>query len=139
MIAAGLGVIAADDVRRRRAEQQQCMVLGAAELGHIARMVARRALGLIGVLLLLVNDEQAEILHGCKDRAARADDNAREARADALPLVIALRERQTAVQDGNRVAEIGGNASIICGVSEISGTSRIAPCPAASACAIRCR
>ena len=83
-------------------------MLGAAELGHIARMVARRALGLIGVLLLLVNNEQAKILHGCKDRAARADDDAREARADALPLVIALRERQTAVQDGDRVAEIGG-------------------------------
>ena len=71
-------------------------------------MVARRALGLIGVLLLLVDDEQAKILHGCKDRAARADDDARETRTDALPLVIALRERQTAVQDGNRVAEIGG-------------------------------
>ena len=30
-------------------------------------------------------------------------------------------------------------AATLCGVSEISGTSRIAPCPAASACAIRCR
>ncbi len=83
-------------------------MLGAAKLGHIARVVARRALGLIGVLLLLVDDEQTKLLHGCKDRAARADDDARETRTDALPLVIALRERQTAVQDGDRVAEIGG-------------------------------
>ena len=106
MIAAGLGVITADDVRRRRAKQQQRIVLGAAELGHIARVVARRALGLIRVLLLLVDDEQTEILHRCKYRAARADDDARKTRADALPLVIALRERQTAVQDGDRVTEI---------------------------------
>ena len=108
MIAAGLGIITADDVRRRRTEQQQCAVLRAAELGHIARVVARRALGFIRVLLLLVDDEQAKILHGCKNRAARADDDARKTRTDALPLVIALRERQTAVQDGDRVAEIGG-------------------------------
>ena len=108
MIAPGLGVIAADNVRRCRAEQQQRTVLGAAELGHVARVIARRALGLIGVLLLLVDDEQAEILHGCENRAARADNDARETRADALPLVVALRERQAAVQNGDRVTEIGG-------------------------------
>ena len=108
MIAPGLGVIAADNVRRCRAEQQQRTVLGAAELGHVARVIARRALGLIGVLLLLVDDEQAEILHGCENRAARADNDARETRADAFPLVVALRERQAAVQNGDRVTEIGG-------------------------------
>ena len=71
-------------------------------------MVARRALRLIRVLLLLVDDEQAQILHRCKNCAACADNNAREARANALPFVIALRERQTAVQNGDRVAEICG-------------------------------
>ena len=41
-------------------------------------------------------------------RAARADNDARETRADAFPLVVALRERQAAVQNGDRVTEIGG-------------------------------
>ena len=97
VIAAGLGVIAADNVRRRRAEQQQRAMLRTAKLCHVARVVARCALGFVGILLLLVDDEQAEILHGRKDGAARADDDARKTGADALPLIITLRERKSAV------------------------------------------
>ena len=72
-------------------------MLRTAKFCHVARVVAWRALGFVGVLLLLVDDEQAKILHGCKDRAARADDDARKAGANALPLIVTLRERKSAV------------------------------------------
>ena len=82
------------------------MVLRTAKFCHVARMVARCALGFVGILLLLVDNEQAEVLHGRKDGAARADDDARKAGADALPLIITLRERKAAVQDSDRITEV---------------------------------
>ena len=108
VIAAGLGVIAADNVRRRRAEQQQRAMLRTAKFCHVARMVARCALGFVGILLLLVDDEQAKVLHGRKDGAACADDDARKAGADAFPLIITLRERKAAVQNGHRISKVRG-------------------------------
>ena len=72
-------------------------MLRAAKFCHVARVVARCALGFVGILLLLVDDEQAEVLHGRKDGAACADDDARKTGANALPLIVTLRERKSAV------------------------------------------
>ena len=96
------------DRRRRRAEQQQRAALRAAELRDIARMVARRVLRAVGRLLLLVHDDKSEIRQRREHRAARAEHDPHVAAADALPLVVALRQLKSAVEHGDVLAEIGG-------------------------------
>ena len=61
-------------------------------------MVAGRLLLLVGVLVFLVHDDQAERLDRRKDGRARADDNARAALANLVPLVMPLAGGQMAVQ-----------------------------------------
>ena len=96
------------DRRRRRAEQQQRAALRAAELRDIARMVARRVFRAVGRLLLLIHDDKSEIRQRRKHRAARAEHDPHVAAADALPLVVALRQLKSAVEHGDVLAEIGG-------------------------------
>ena len=109
----------------------------AAHDGHVARVVARRLLLLVGVLVFLIHDDQPERFDRREDRRARADHDARAALADPVPLVVALAVGQMAVQHGHRVwrpvANRALNRSTVCGVSEISGTSTIAPSPCDSA------
>ena len=51
------------------------------------------------MLVLLVNYDQAQVLHGGKDRAARAHHHPRIAQADAPPFVAALAVGESAVQN----------------------------------------
>ena len=73
--------------------------------GHLARVVARIALLLVGGVVLLVDHHQAEVAHRGEDRRARADADPRLARVQALPLVAALARRQPRVEQRHAVAE----------------------------------
>ena len=63
--------------------------------------------------MLFVDDDEREIGDGGEDRGARADDHARVAALDAVPLLGALLVGERGVQDGDFVAEdlmqIGGD------------------------------
>ena len=71
----------------------------------IPRVIARRTLGLVAVLLLLVHNHQPELLKRREHRAAGADDDLRESLFDALVFIEPLPERERAVKDRDAVAE----------------------------------
>ncbi len=70
----------------------------AAHNGDVARVVAGRLLLLVGVLVFLVHNDQAERLDRRKDGGARADGDPRAALANLVPLVVPLAGGQMAVQ-----------------------------------------
>ena len=61
--------------RRCGTEKDKRLFLDAAPDRHLSRVVARRVLRFIGMLLLLVQNDQPEVTRGGKDSAARADDD----------------------------------------------------------------
>ena len=82
----------------RRRQQQHRLVPAAACSGDVPRMIARRRLGGIGALLLLVDDDQPDLTKRRKYRGPRADHHISQSLSDALVFVGALRHRQSAVQ-----------------------------------------
>ena len=68
-------MIIALDRRGCRAQQQQRTVVPAAQLGHLPRMVPGRALGTVGVFLLLVHHDQPDPVQRGEDRRPGTDDN----------------------------------------------------------------
>ena len=77
-------------------------------------MVARSLLLLVGVVLLLVDDDERQVPDRSEHRRARSHRDARFAAADAVPLLGALVIGERRVQDGDLFAkdsvQIGGNA-----------------------------
>ena len=65
---------------------------------HVARVVAGRFLLLVGMLVLLVHDDQPQPLHRREHGRARADGDAGAALADFVPFVMAFAGGQMAVQ-----------------------------------------
>ena len=96
------------DRRGRRAEHKQRVLLADNVFGHVARMVARRLLGAVGAVLLLVDDEHAEVFHRREHRRARANHDARAAGFDLFEAVIPLAHRKRRVHDRDLVPELGG-------------------------------
>ena len=98
---------------RRRAQNHDGIRHLGAHHGDVAGMVARRLFLLVGRIVLLVDDDQREIGNRREDRRARADDHARFAALDAMPLLGAFFVGKRRVQDGDFVAEdlvqIGGD------------------------------
>lgn len=84
---AALRVVHRLDRRRRRPEYDQSPGPQPAIERDLARMVARRVLRFIGVLLLLIQNEETGVFYRRKYRRPRPDDNARPPLADAPPLV----------------------------------------------------
>ena len=76
--------------RRGRAEHDGGAFHLAAHDGHVARVIARRFLLLVGVLVFLVHDDEAERFDRRKNRRARADDDARAALANLVPFIVAF-------------------------------------------------
>ncbi len=75
--------------------------------GDIAGVVAGNLLLLVGRVVLFVDDDQAQVLDRGEDGRAGADDNARFAAADAIPLLGALVGGERGVQQGHAGAEGG--------------------------------
>ena len=92
----------------RGAEHEQRVFLRGAVLGHVARMVARRLLGAVRAVLLLVDDEHAEVLHRREYSRPRADHDARPAGSDLFEAVVPLAHGQRRVHDRDLVPEQGG-------------------------------
>ena len=110
-VLAGLGgVVPALEGGGGRAEDAAGALDDRAHHGHVAGAVARAFVLLVAAVVLFVDNHQAEGAHGGEDGRARADDHLRFAAADAVPLVVALAIAQGAVEDGDDLAEAGGEA-----------------------------
>ena len=96
------------DRRSSRPQNEQRVLLGNAVFCHVARMVARRLLGAVRAVLLLVDNEYPQILHRREHRRARADDNARTAGFDLFEAVVPLAGGQRGVQHRDLAAKLGG-------------------------------
>ena len=108
-----LAVVEALQRRRGRAEHDHRAFHLAAHDGHVARVVARRFLLLVGVLVFLVHDDEPERFDRREDGRARADDDAGAALADLVPFVVAFAGGQMAVQHGDeRLQRAGAEARL---------------------------
>jgi hypothetical protein len=91
---------------RRRASEDGDRVFQRRTLrGDGARVVARVRFLLVRRVVLLVDADHAQTSHGREDGRTRADDDARLAAGDALPLISSLGLRQRRVENRNRFAE----------------------------------
>ena len=102
-------------------------------IGDFARVIARRLALLVARLVLLVDDDGAEVVERREDRRARADGDplAPFARARATRRTARRRSSalcSTAILSPNTARK----RSTVCGVSAISGTSTIAVFPRSS-------
>ena len=69
--------------------------------GYISAMIARLSVLLVGRLVLLVDDDEAELSGGGENRGARSDNYAALARGNAEPLAAALTRSEPRMQDTN--------------------------------------
>ena len=70
-------------------------------------MVARDVFLLVGIFVLLIHEDQPEVRQRRKHRGSRADDDARHAFADAVPLIEALALGEIRVQHGDLLLHAG--------------------------------
>ena len=99
---AATGVVEALHRRRGRTEHDDSAFHLAAHDRDIARVVTRRFLLLVGMLVLLVHDDEPQRIDRRKDRRARADDNSRAALTNLVPFIVTLARREMAVQHGDQ-------------------------------------
>ena len=109
-VAAVTGGLVALGRRRRRGQHHHGAGQAGAHDAHVARVVAQPVLLLVGRVVLLVDDHEAEARQRREDGRARPDHQPRAAVADPPPLVPAFARPEPAVQDGQRVAEAGAHA-----------------------------
>ena len=88
LVFAGFRIMETFQGGRGASQKDGAFLKKAANHGQIARMVAGSVLLLVGVFVLFIDDDQAELFQGGKNGAARADDNARAAVVDLVPLVM---------------------------------------------------
>ena len=91
--------------RRGRAGDEHRPGVARAPGGDAAGVVARVALVLVAGVVLLVDDDQAEVGQRREDRRAGAHADPRRPAAQAHPLVVALAVGELGVQDRDGVAE----------------------------------
>ena len=106
-VLAALGVVPGFERWRGGAEDDWRLRELGAHHGDVARVVARILFLLVGRVVLFVDDDEAEVGDGREDGRARADDDARFAAADAMPLLGALVRRERGVEQRDLVAEGG--------------------------------
>ena len=95
-----LGAAVRLDGGRRAAQDQLAPVVSRPEIGDIEGIVARGALGRIAAVVLLVDDDDADMFQRREHRGARPDGDLGFPRTQTLPFVEALPRRKPAVQDG---------------------------------------
>ena len=100
------GVGPALEARRGAAEKHGRLLAMPAQDGHVPRMVARRFVLLVGILVLLIHNDDAEVFERGKNRAAGADDDPGCPAVDLVPLVVALAVGEVAVQDGDLLLHV---------------------------------
>ena len=98
--------------RRRGRPQHERAAIAARHLGcHLARMVARTGPLLVAGLVLLVNDDEAQVAKRAKERRTCADDHAGRTAGDHIPLIQALASRKTRMEHGDRLAKARAEAA----------------------------
>jgi hypothetical protein len=88
---------------------------------------SRGLLLLVGLVVLLVDHDQAEVAEAARRRGAGADADARLAALQPPPLVVALAEGQSGVKDRDAIAEPGPKAGHRLRREADLGTRTIAP------------
>ena len=98
--------------RRRGRAQHERAAIATRHLGrHFARMVARAGTLLVTGLVLLVDDDKAQVTERAKERRAGADDHAGRTTGDHIPLVQTLAGRKARMEHGNRLAKARAKAA----------------------------
>ena len=96
-----LDVVKALHGRRGGAEDHDGILHLAAHHRHIARVVTGGFLLLVGMLVFLIHNDQAERLDGSEDGRTRADHDAGAALADLVPLIVSLTGAEVRVEHGD--------------------------------------
>ena len=78
---------------------------------HLARVVARTGTLLVTGLMLLVDDDEAQVAERAKERRAGAHDHASGTAGDHIPLVQALASRKAGMEHGDRLAKARAEAA----------------------------
>ena len=98
--------------RGRGGAQHKRTAIAARHLSsHLARMVARAGALLVAGLVLLVDDDEAQVAERAKERRAGADDHAGRTAGNHIPLVQALASRKTRMEHGYRLAKARAEAA----------------------------
>ncbi len=74
-------------------------------------MVARTGALLVAGLVLLVDDDEAQVAERAKERRASADDHAGRTAGNHIPLVQALAGRKPRMEHGDRLAKARAEAA----------------------------
>ena len=109
MVFAGFGVVERFQGGSGGAEQNGTLFQMGTEHGEVTSVVAWGAVLFVGVLVLFIDDNDAEVGEGREDGTARADDDARFALADTVPFIEALALGEVGVQHGDLLLD-GGKA-----------------------------
>ena len=104
-VASALGVEAGLDRRRRGSEHDRRLLEPRPHDRHVARVVDDAFLLLVGALVLLIDDDEAEVGERQKQSRARADNHPRLAARRRRPDPFALALRQPGVPFGRSRAE----------------------------------
>ena len=92
--------------RGRGGTQHERAPIAPRHLGsHLARMVARAGTLLVAGLVLLVDDDEAQVAERAKERRAGADDHTGRTAGDHIPLVQTLTRRKTRMEHSDRLAK----------------------------------
>src|SRR5882724_5692989 len=87
--------------RCSRAEKSQCIFQFGADNGYVATVVARSFFLLVAGFLLFINNDEAKVFYGRKNRGPRSDDDAGFAIANAPPFARPLDVAQRGMQYRN--------------------------------------
>ena len=98
----------------------------------VAAVIARRLVLFVRAVVLLVDDDQADVLERREDRRPRADDDVDLAAPDAVPLDRAARRPRARCAESRRATEPRAKAPATAGVRPISGTSTSTRRPAST-------
>ena len=98
--------------RRRGGAQHKRAAVAPRHLGrHLTRVVARTGALLIAGLVLLVDDDEAQVVKRAKERRAGSHDHTRGTAGNHIPLVQALAGRKVRMEHGNRLAKARAKAT----------------------------
>ena len=98
--------------RRRGRTQHERAAIAARHLGrHLARMVARAGPLLVARLVLLIDDDEAQVAERAKEGRTGTHDHAGRTAGDHVPLIQALASREARVEDRDRLAKARAEAA----------------------------
>ena len=98
------------NARSGRSENQRAMMGLRPFCGNFPRIILGRAIRFVAVLMLFVDDDDADVLKRCKNRRSRSDHDLGLTRLQFGPLVISLRCGEFGVIECNHAGKSSGKA-----------------------------